>query len=142
MSTVHPGIGRLLAGCGGALLIVSLFLPWSTSAGGTESGWDAVSVSDVLFLITGICGLVAAVSGGRFGFFRRDLSMNAMTDILGVVSAILIAWLILFDFPAGASHEVGVYLAFAGAVTVVTGAGDFRITSWFPRIPGPDRAGT
>jgi hypothetical protein len=142
MSTVHPGIGRLLAGCGGVLLLVSLFLPWSTSAGSTQSGWDADSVSDVLFLITGICGLAAAISGGRFGFFRRDLSMNAMTDILGVVSGILIAWLILFDLPAGASREVGVYLALAGALTVATGAGDFRITSWFPRIPGADRAGT
>lgn len=142
MSTIHPGIGRLLAGCGGILLIASLFMPWSTSAGSTDSGWDAVSVSDVLFLITGICGLAAAISGGRFGFFRRDLSLNAMTDILGVVSGVLIAWLILFDFPAGASREVGVYLALVGALTLATGAGDFRITSWFPRIPGSDRAGT
>jgi hypothetical protein len=142
MSTVHPPIGRLLAGCGGLLLIGSLFMPWSTTAGNTQSGWDAVSVSDVLFVITGICGLVAAISGGRFGFFRRDLSLNAMTDILGVVSGVLLAWLLLFDFPAGASPEVGVYLALVGAVTVATGAGDFRITSWFPRIPGSDQAGT
>jgi hypothetical protein len=142
MSTVHPSIGRLLAGSGGLLLIGSLFLPWSAIAGNTESGWDAVSVSDVLFLITGICGVAAAISGGRFGFFRRDLSLNAMTDILGVVSGVLIAWLLLFDFPAGASPEVGVYLALAGAVTVATGAGDFRITSWFPRIPESDQAGT
>ncbi len=142
MSTIHPGIGRLLAACGGILLIVSLFLPWSTTAGHAESGWDAVSVSDVFFLITGICGLAAGISGGRFGFFRRDLSMNAMTDIFGVVSGILIAWLILFDLPAGATREAGVYLALVGALTVATGAGDFRITSPFPRVPGSDREGT
>jgi hypothetical protein len=135
MSTINPGIGRLLAGCGGALLIAALFLPWSDAAGTTRNGWEMLSVSDVFFLITGLCGIAAAITGGRFGFFRRDLSMNAMTDILGVISGILIGWLILFDFPSGASQQVGVYLALLGAAAVATGAGDFRVTSWFPKVP-------
>lgn len=138
MSTVNPALGRLLAGFGGVLLIVSLFIPWSGIAGGTQTGWETVSVWDVFVLITGVCGIVAAVTGGWFGFFRPDLSFNAMTDIFGVILGILIAWLILFDFPSGASREVGVYLALAGAVAVATGAGDFRITSWFPRLPNSD----
>lgn len=135
MTTINPALGRLLAGCGGILLIVSLFLPWSEVAGGTRSGWETVSVWDVFVLITGVCGIVAALTGGRFGFFRRDLSFNGMTDIFGVVLTILIAWLIWFEFPSGASREVGVYLALAGAVTVATGAGDFRVTSFFPQLP-------
>jgi len=140
MSTVNPALGRLLAGCGGVLLIASLFMPWSEVAGLTRSGWETVSVWDVFVFITGVCGIAAAITGGRFGFFRRDLSFNGMTDIFGVILGILIAWLILFDFPSGASREVGVYLALAGAAAVATGAGDFRITSWFPpsqsRQPG------
>jgi hypothetical protein len=140
MSTINPRFGRLLAGWGGALLIASLFLPWSGTAGATENGWETVRVSDVFFLITGICGLAAAITGGRFGFFRRDLSLNGMTDIFGVVAGLLLAWLIFFDFPSGASREVGVYLALAGAAAVATGAGDFRVTAWFPRIPGAERA--
>jgi hypothetical protein len=140
MSTISPAFGRLLAGCGGALLIVSLFMPWSEAAGVTRSGWETVTVTDVFFLLTGLCGLAAAITGGRFGFFRRDLSLNGMTDIFGVVAGILIGWLILFDFPAGASREIGVYLALVGAVAVATGAGDFRVTSWFPSIPGVERS--
>jgi drug/metabolite transporter superfamily protein YnfA len=135
MSTVNPSLGRLLAGCGGVLLIASLFMPWSEDAGVERTGWETVSVWDVFAAITGVCGIAAGLTGGRFGFFRRDLSFNAMTDIFGVVIAILVAWLIWVDFPTGASRRVGVYLALVGAAVVATGAGDFRVRSLFPRLP-------
>ncbi|HEV7458938.1 MAG TPA: hypothetical protein VGN78_00255 [Solirubrobacteraceae bacterium] len=136
MSTINPGFGRLLAGCGGALLIGSLFMPWSESAAGvSQSGWEVLTVSDVLLLITGLFGLAAAITGGRFGFFRRDVSLNGATDIVSLVAAILLAWLILFDWPSGASREVGVFVALVAAVAITTGTGDFRVTSLFPTIP-------
>jgi hypothetical protein len=139
MSTINPSLGRLLAGVGGALLIASLFMSWSEDGGVTRTGWEAVSVSDVFFLITGVCGVAAAVTGGRFGFFRPDLSFNAMTDIFGVAAGIMLAWLILFDFPSGANPEVGVYLALVAAAAIATGAGDFRVRTMFPRMPEGDR---
>jgi len=142
MSTVNPALGRVLAGCGGALLIASLFIPWSKVAGETRTGWETLSAWDVFVLITGVCGIVAALTGGRFGFFRPDLSFNAMTDIFGVVLTTLIAWFIWVDFPSGAGREVGLYLALAGAAVVATGAGDFRVTSLFPRVPRPDEPGS
>ena|SRR5690242_150653 len=139
MTTINPALGRLLAGLGGALLIASLFMAWSSAGGATHDGWQTLSVWDVFLLVTGVCGIAAAVTGGRFGFFRPDLSFNGMTDIFGVMAATLIAWLILFDFPSGADREVGVYLALVGAAAVATGAGDFRVRSLFPSIPGTDR---
>jgi hypothetical protein len=142
MTTINPALGRLLAGGGGVLLIASLFMPWSDVAGTTRTGWEIVSVWDVFALITGVCGIAAALTGGRFGFFRPDLSFNAMTDIFGVILVILIAWFIWVDFPSGADREIGVYLALAGAATVATGAGDFRITSLFPRLPRSDEYGS
>jgi hypothetical protein len=135
MSTINPALGRWLAGCGGVLLVASLFMPWSEAAGRTHTGWEMVPVWDVFVLVTGVCGIAAAVTGGRFGFFRPDLSFNAMTDIFGVMLGILIAWSILADFPPGAGREVGIYLALAGAAAVAAGAGDFRIASCFPRLP-------
>jgi hypothetical protein len=135
MTTINPVLGRLIAGSGGALLIASLFMPWSGAGGATHDGWQTLVTWDVFLAITGACGIAAAITGGRFGFFRPDLSFNGMTDIFGVVAAILLAWLILFDFPSGANREVGLYLALAGAVAVATGAGDFRVRSMFPRLP-------
>lgn len=138
MSTINPGLGRVLAGVGGALLIASLFLSWSDSSGVSQSGWEALQTWDVFLLITGVCGIAAALTGGRFGFFRPDISFNAMTDIFGVLATTLIVWL-LFDFPAGAEQEVGVYLALLGALTIATGTGDFKVKSLFPRVPAADR---
>jgi len=138
MTTINPRIGRVLAGAGGALLLVSLFLTWSEGTSGTLDGWQAASTWDVFLLITGVCGVTAAITGGRFGFFRPDLSFNAMTDIFGVMASILLVWFI-FDAPEGASREVGVYLALLGALLLATGAGDFRIRSVFPRMPEAGR---
>ena len=135
MTTIHPGLGRLLAGCGGVLLIVSLFMQWSDGAGATDDGWEALITWDVFLVITGVCGIAAAITGGRFGFFRPDLSFNAMTDIFGVIATTLIVWLLVFDFPSQASPQVGVYLALVGAAAIATGAGDFRVKSVFPRTP-------
>lgn len=142
MSTVSPALGRLLAGCGGALLMASMLMPWSEVTGLTRTGWETVSVWDVFVLITGACGVAAGVTGGRFGFFRRDLSFNGMTDIFGVILAILIAWLIFVEFPSGVGREVGVYLALAGAAAVATGAGDFRVKALFPRLPQSGQPGS
>ncbi len=67
MTTIHPGLGRLLAGCGGALLIGSLFLPWSDAAGVTHDGWQTLSAWDVFLVITGVSGIATFVgceSGG------------------------------------------------------------------------------
>jgi hypothetical protein len=136
MSTISPTIGRVLAGAGGALLLVSLFLPWSEAVGISRNGWESVSVTDVFLVITGLSGVAAGLTGGRAGFFRRDLSVGAMADIFGVVATILIGWLLLFDFPAGAESQPGVYLALLGAAAVATGAGDFKVTAVFPRIAG------
>jgi hypothetical protein len=141
VSTINPRLGRLLAGGGGVLLLASLFLPWADDPNSaSRSGWELSATSDVLFVIVGVCGIATAITGGRFGFFRPDLSLNGATDILGVAAAIVLGWLILFDFPSDASRAVGVYLALVGAIAIASGAGDFRVRSMFPKIPDGDRS--
>lgn len=121
------GIGQLIAGAGGVLLIVSLFLPWADVQGAGQSGWEFSTMADILFLITGLVAIAAAITGGRHAFMRPDLSLNAATDLLGVVSTLLLAWLLLFDFPAGADQEIGVFLALIGAIAIMAGAGDYSV---------------
>ena len=131
-----PGSGQLIAGAGGVALIVSLFLPWADVQGVGQNGWQLWTTTDVLFVIAALLAFAAAITGGRVGLFRPDLSLNGATDLLGVVSTTVIAWLILFDFPAGASREIGAYLALIGASTVACGAGDWSVVrgaALFPR---------
>ena len=140
MTTINARVGRLLAGAGGLLLLASLFMPWVDEAGGaSRSGWELSDASDVYFAIVAVLGIAAAVTGGRFGFFRPDVSLNGAADILGVVAAVVLGWLILFDFTSHASRAVGIYLALVGSIAVACGAGDFRVKSLFPELPESDR---
>jgi hypothetical protein len=130
--------GQLIAGAGGVLLIVSLFLPWSEKGGVSRSGWELWTMADVFFLIAGLCAIAAASTGGRLGLFRPDLTLIGAADLLGLVATVLIGWLLIFDFAAGADREIGAFLALIGAMTIAGGAGDYRPlrgASWFPRVP-------
>jgi hypothetical protein len=134
----NPRAGRLVAGAGGVLLILSLSLPWAEKGGVSRTGWELWTMSDVFFLIAGLCAIAAAITGGRFGLFRPDLTLIGATDLLGLVAIVLIGWLLIFDFPAGAHREIGAFLALIGAITISGGAGDYRPlrgAPWFPRAP-------
>jgi len=120
------------------LLIVSLFLPWAERGGVSHSGWGLWTMADVFFLIAGLCAIATAITGGRIGVFRPDLTLIGATDLLGLVATVLIGWLLIFDFPAGAGREIGAFLALIGAMTIAGGTGDYRPlhgASWFPRVP-------
>jgi hypothetical protein len=134
----NRGAGQLIAGAGGVLLIASLFLPWAEKGGVSRSGWELWTMADVFFLIAGLCAIAAAITGGRFGLFRPDLTLIGATDLLGLVATVLIGWLLIFDFPDGAGREIGAFLALIGAITIAGGAGDYRPlrgAPWFPRVP-------
>jgi hypothetical protein len=80
---------------------------------------------DVFLLIVGLFAIGTALTGGRFGLFRPDLSLRGAADLLGVVATVLLAWLLIFDFPEEASREIGVFVALIGAMAVAGGADDY-----------------
>ena len=130
-----PGPGQLIAAVGGAVLIASLFMPWTETEGVSASGWELWSGTDVLFVMAALFAFAAALTGGRIGLFRPDVSFNGATDVLGVASTAVIAWFILFDFPEGAGREIGAYLALIGAATVACGAADWSVLRGAPAFP-------
>jgi hypothetical protein len=137
-----PGPGQLITGAGGVLLIVSLFLPWAGAGGTSRTGFELLAMGDVLLLIVGLVAIAAALTWGRYGLFRPDLSLSGAADLLGLVASILLAWLILFDFPSGASREVGVFLALVATIAIAGGVGDYstlRGAPFFPRIDAGKR---
>jgi hypothetical protein len=136
-----PGPGQLITGAGGVLLIVSLFLPWAGAGNTDRTGFELLTIGDVLLPIVGLVAIVAALTWGRYGLFRPDLSMSGAADLLGLVATILLAWLILFDFPAGASREIGVFLALVAAIAIAGGAGDYSTLRGAPLFPRIDTGG-
>jgi hypothetical protein len=140
MTSTKYGFGRPICGTGGVLLFVSLFLPWAGAADGDLTGWELWTMADVFLLIVGLAAIGMALTGGRFGLFRPDLSLRGAADLLGVVATVLLAWLIIFDFPEGDSREIGVFLALIGAMAVAGGAGDYATLRGAPLFPstGPE----
>ena len=135
MTSTNYGLGRLISGTGGALLIVSLFLPWTGAADVDLSGWELWTMGDVFLLIVGMVAIGMALTGGRFGLFRPDLSLRGAADLLGVVATVLLAWVVFFDFPDGASRGIGAFLALIGAMAVAGGAGDYATLRGAPLFP-------
>jgi hypothetical protein len=135
MTSTKYGLGQLICGTGGVLLIVSLFLPWAGAEDVDLSGWELWAMADVFLLIVGLVAIGTALTGGRFGLFRPDLSLSGAADLLGVVTTVLLAWLLIFDFPDGAGREIGVFLALIGAMAVAGGAGDYATLRGAPLFP-------
>lgn len=129
------GFGRLVTGVGGALLVGSLFLPWAEVHGSTLTGWELSGTTDVLLVLAGVVAIVAALTGGRFGLFRPDLSLRGAADLLGIASTLIIAWMILFDFPADAGYEPGVFVALILAFVTSCGAADWAVVRGAPLFP-------
>lgn len=129
-----PGYQRLTVGFGGALLIASLFLPWANNNGINQTGWEFNRAAAVYCLITGIFGITTAITGGRYGVCRPDVSLIGATDLLNTVGILMFGWLIV-DFPAHATRQPGVFCALVAAAIAgfsVADYGPLRGAPWFP----------
>lgn len=131
-------LGQLIAGAGGVLLIVSLFLPWAGSGATDRTGFELLAMGDVFLLIVALVAIAAALTWGRFGLFRADVSVNGAADLLGVIATIVVTYFV-FDFPPGASHEIGVFLALVATIAIAGGAGDYSTLRGAPLFPRLDR---
>jgi len=137
MAAKTPGYRRLIAGVGGASLMLAVFLPWACVQGVNRSGWEFNTVAAVLFVVAGMFGIATAITGGQYGAGRPDLSLIAATDLLNTTSMLLLAWLIPFDFPEHASRRPGVFVALIAAAATAFSVADYRPlrgAPWFPPI--------
>ena len=137
MAAKTPAYRRLIAGVGGASLMVAVFLPWAGVSGVNRTGWEFNTLAAALFVIAGVFGIVTAISGGQYGAGRPDLSLIAATDLLNTTSMLLLAWLIPFDFPDHATRQPGVFLALISATATAFAVADYRPlrgAPWFPPI--------
>jgi hypothetical protein len=111
---------QAIAGAGGLLLIVFLFLPWFGAPGAESlSGWEGQTTNDIYLLITALFGLGALAAGG--GSILPGLRINGAAALLGGVGTILMLWLVVFDFPEGGERKVGLYLSLLAVLAIAVG---------------------
>lgn len=131
-------LARGTVALGGACLIVSPFLAWA----GDTSGWDYSPAAGILALATGVIAVAAALTGGRIGLFRPDVSLVGAADMFSVTTSVVIGYLILFELPEGADAGAGILLALGSAVVVAAVTGDYSVLRGAPAFPRLDRERT
>jgi hypothetical protein len=115
-----------LAGLGGAVLLVSLFLPWYDvkGVGRHLTGWQAFSVIDVILAIAALVGLGVALATA----FRHTPALPVALGVLGAPVGALAVLLVLVRVldPPGPNElldlAVGSWLALLGALGVAAGS--------------------
>ena len=120
MDSMRARQGRLVAGVGGVMLFIFLFLPWFGEAGLNNNGWQGQSSTDIYLMITAVVAIASAVPLGRAVLFP-GVTMGGAAALLGGVATLVLIWLSFFDFPSGADRKIGVYIALLAAIVIAVG---------------------
>jgi hypothetical protein len=128
---------RLVCGAAGALMVVALLLPWTQVQDADRIAWGLWKLTFPLCVALAACALTTAITGGRIGLNRPDVSIIGATDGLGVITTVTLAWLLFGDFPAHAGRQPAPILALLSAGAAALAAADYgplRGAPLFPRM--------
>jgi hypothetical protein len=135
MDTSRLTTGDIVAGVGGIVLLIALFLPWygvsvdiaGVSASDSGSGWEALGFIDILLFLVAVAaiGIVAARAAGSL---PDDLPAPVVLLGLGALAVLLVLFRIIDipvdgDVPAEVdlSRKAGVFIALIGSAAVAYG---------------------
>jgi hypothetical protein len=135
MDTARLTTGDIIAGVGGIVLLISLFLPWygvsvdvaGFSASESGSGWEALGFIDILLFLIAVAaiGIVAAKAAGAL---PPDLPAPVILLGLGALAVLLVLYRIIDipvdgDVPAEVdlSRKVGIFIALLASAAVAYG---------------------
>jgi hypothetical protein len=111
-------LGPIIVAAGALLLLVSLFLDWY---GAGVSAWDAFEVVDLLLAALAIAAIVAAV--GALAPDTGALDRRWLPVLVAAIVVLVVASII--NPPpaaAGASADIGAWIAFGAAIAMLLGA--------------------
>ena len=117
--------GDWILALAGAALLASLFLPWYLTPGpgaSTLSGWEALSVTDVLLALIALFVLAIPVVAAVRHVPAVPLAMEGLAFPVGVI-ALIVVLVRLPGLPDGAeSREWAIWLALGASVAILVGS--------------------
>ena len=135
MDTSKLTTGDIIAGVGGIVLLISLFLPWygvsvdvaGFSASESGSGWDALGFIDILLFLIAVAA-IAIVAARAAGALPEDLPAPVILLALGALAILLVLYRII-DIPVEGdvpeqvdlSRKVGIFIALIGSAAIAYG---------------------
>jgi hypothetical protein len=135
MDTSRLTTGDIVAGAGGVVLLISLFLPWygvsvdvaGFSASESGSGWEVLSFIDILLFLISVAA-IAIVVAKAFGALPAEVPAPVVLLGLGALAVLLVIYRII-DIPTEGdvpdqvdlSREIGIFIALVGSAVVAYG---------------------
>jgi hypothetical protein len=135
MDTSRLTTGDIVAGVGGIVLLISLFLPWygvsvdvaGFSASESGSGWEVLGFIDILLFLIAVV-TIALVAARAAGALPADLPAPVVLLGLGALAVLLVIYRII-DIPTDGdvpdqvdvSRKLGVFIALIGSAAVAYG---------------------
>jgi hypothetical protein len=115
--------GDWIAAIGGIALLVSLFLPWYSAGGQSQTAWEAMALDDVILAIVAVLAIGAAVIVG----IPRLRSVSVATTSLAILPAVVGLLLTVYRLvspapPVDVSLDVGAWLGLAATMAIAVGA--------------------
>jgi hypothetical protein len=109
-----------VAGLGGILLLVSLFLPWYGP--GNVTGWQAFAVIDVLLALLALLAIAVPVVSAAASGPAKPIAVAVLASALGWIAVLLVVFRLL-ELPDGFGElRYGAWLALAGALIAWIGS--------------------
>jgi hypothetical protein len=128
-----------LTALAGAVVLASLFLPWYGRGEETATGWESLTVVDVVLAVAALVALALPVVAAIQRTAAVPQSWTALVMLVGVVAGVL-AFIRLLDVPGGGpgvGREAGVWIGTAAMLALLwldaRSMGDKR----FPRAMRP-----
>jgi hypothetical protein len=141
MDTSRLTTGDIVAGVGGIVLLISLFLPWYGVSSGpisiTGSGWETLGFIDILLFLISVA-VIAIVVAKALGALPGDVPAPVILLGLGGLAVLLVLYRII-DIPVDGdipdsvdlSRKIGIFIALIAAAAVTYGG--WRTNTEAPR---------
>jgi hypothetical protein len=125
--------GELLAGSGGALLAVAMFLPWfgkvspycqpfpGYSCGRNFDAWKAFGFTDVVLLAAALAGIGVAVLAGASSKTDAQITSAAITVPIGLLATVLVLYRV-FEPVGKLDTRFGLFLGLAACLAITYGS--------------------
>jgi hypothetical protein len=151
VDTSRLSTGDIVAGAGGLVLLLSLFLPWygvdvsvaGFSASGSVDAWEAMSFIDILLFLVAVVAIGVPVARAS-GSMPDDVPGSIVLLAVGVLGLVLVVWR-LIDIPApdvptvakdsvDFGRKIGIFVGLIGAAGIAYGG--WRANAESERNPG------
>jgi hypothetical protein len=114
--------GEWIAALSGAVLLVSLFLPWYGAGAEDASGWEALAAVDIALALVAAFGVGLLVITASQRVPAVPVALSAIVTLVGLIGVVLVL-IRLANLPDGFDgREPGVWLALLAAIGIVAGA--------------------